>query len=193
MGQASNQMDSPTEDKRLFVAIELPGGIRELLQAIPAGISGMNWTSTGAMHLTLRFIGRAGPAQAAAIQAALGQVKAAAFVLRLDGLNFFLRQERAILWAGLQACPELQALQSRINASLETWAALPLPGGPFSPHITLGRMKKANRAALRAFVTQHSPRLESASLTVTSFTLFRSLLTPTGAIHTPEKDYPLLV
>ena len=42
---------------RLFVAIDLPTGVKEQLRGICYGVPGANWLNEEQIHLTLRFIG----------------------------------------------------------------------------------------------------------------------------------------
>lgn len=63
--------------------------------------------------------------------------------------------------------------------------------GRFSPHITLGRAKQADRAALKIFTAKYGDVI-TAAFRVESFTLFSSVLAPGGAVHTVEELHPLV-
>lgn len=64
--------DAPQEKtQRLFVAIEVPDAVRQLLAEQQKGLSGVRWTSPENLHLTVRFIGEAASAQASAIKTGL--------------------------------------------------------------------------------------------------------------------------
>lgn len=176
--------------QRLFVAVELPATVRQLLTERQKGPQGMRWTASDNLHLTVRFIGETSPAQVAAIKAGLRDVRAEGFSLRIKGLGFFDGRQQAVLWAGIEASKSLAALKRQVDDALERHAGIKAADGRFSPHITLGRTKQADRKSLRAFMPRESAPL-SAGFAVESFTLFSSVLEPGGAAHTAEERYPL--
>lgn len=182
------------ERQRLFVAVELPDAVRRALADLQKGLPGMRWTSPDSLHLTVRFIGEVFLTQVAAIKSGLESVLerggAESFSLQVSGLGFFYKRAQAVLWAGVAASAELAALKDRIDAALERHAGLHAPAGRFSPHITLGRMKQADRKALRNFTCGNEAAI-SVTFPVRSFTLFSSVLAPGGAVHTAEAQYNL--
>lgn len=177
--------------QRLFVAIELPETVRRSLTEKQTGLPGMRWVSPDNLHLTIRFIGEVPLAQAASIKAALRSVRAEWLSLRVKGLGFFDRRPQAVLWAGVEPSAELFELKRKIDAGLELHAGLRTSNSRFTPHITLGRMKQADRKMLRAFTAENSTA-GSTVFTAEDFTLFSSVLAPNGAMHTVEERYPLL-
>jgi len=186
----SSEEHTPEKMQRLFVAVELPDAVREALTALQKGLSGMRWTAPKNIHLTLRFIGEVPLTQVEKIRMALEDIHEKSFSLRLRELGFFDRRPQAILWAGLDESQELLALKAQIDAALATHAGLRAPQGRFSPHITLGRMKNADRKILKEFTAQHISTSKTPFL-VTSFTLFSSILDSSGAEHTAEARYNL--
>ena len=184
------QRSIPEKTQRLVVAVELPDSVRQLLAQRQKGLPGMRWASQNNLHLTLRFIGEVPLAQVAAIREALQDVRAEGFLLHINGLGFFDRRPQAVLWAGVEPAPGLLELKREVDDALEKHAGLNVSGGRFSPHITLGRMKQADRKALGAFTTGDGAIL-AAEFTVESFTLFSSVLNPNGAVHTAEERYSL--
>ncbi len=175
---------------RLFTAVELPAAVKTVLLSLQTDIPALKWTREDTLHLTLRFIGETAQSKLPAIKAALASVQGASFFLRLNGLGLFERPAQTILWAGLESCPELTALKHGIDAALTVGAGLAPAQGRFSPHITLGRLKGPAPAELRRFAHAHATA-SMAEFTVTSFTLFRSVLRPDGAVHFQEEVYPL--
>lgn len=184
------QSSIPEKMQRLFVAVELPNPVCQLLAQRQKGLPNMRWAPQDNLHLTVRFIGEVSPAQVAAIRAGLRDVRAEGFSLHINGLGFFDRRPQAVLWAGVESVPGLLELKRQVDDALEKHAGLKTFDGGFSPHITLGRAKQADRKALRAFTTGDGAMLE-AEFTVASFTLFSSVLASDGAVHTAEERYPL--
>ena len=175
---------------RLFTAVEPSAAVKSMLLSLRANIPGLKWTRENSLHLTLRFIGETPQDKLAAIKTALASVGAPCFSLSFNGLGLFERPAQTILWAGLEVCPELTALKRGVDAALAASMGLAPDKGTFSPHITLGRLKGPAPEALRLFVRDHSPQV-AAQFAVTAFTLFSSVLQPSGAVHSPEGAYPL--
>ena len=176
---------------RLFVAVEMPPDVREGLANVCHGVPSARWSGIEQMHLTLHFIGAVADARFDDIVAALEEVEAEPFSVRIEGAGWFPpRGEPRVLWAGIAPCPPLMRLQHTVEAAL---AAIGLEGDgrAFHPHITLARL--GDRAALRPvtdFVAAHS-MLSSRPVEVDTFHLFSSELRREGALHTRETSFPL--
>ncbi len=182
-------MNHDTPHKRLFVALELPASVRELLEALQRQAPGIRPTPLANAHLTLRFLGDVPLAAVPALQNALRAVRAEPFDLRLQGLGLFARAGRGVFWAGLEESPDLVQLKRRVDAALAE-ANIPPDSGRFSPHITLSRLKSPPSPALRAYVAARANE-SAGSFRAERFMLFSSRLNPGGAVHTPEEAYPL--
>jgi len=140
---------------RLFLAVPLPDRVREELadhlaahplpgRAVPPA----NW------HLTLRFLGDTDAEEAERLAATLAAAAfPAAFEVRLGGFGAFPRPARArVAWLGLVAGTEpLAELAAAVEAAVRR-AGLPAEHRPFSPHLTLARLRDPQdvRAALAA-------------------------------------------
>lgn len=85
----------------------------------------------------------------------------------------------------------LLALKKQVDDALALHGGLKVPDGRFSPHITLGRAKRADRSALKNFTAKYGDAT-TAAFEVESFTLFSSVLAPGGAVHTAMERYPLV-
>ncbi|MDL2316326.1 RNA 2',3'-cyclic phosphodiesterase [Desulfovibrio sp. OttesenSCG-928-A18] len=177
--------------QRLFVAITLPDTVRQLLLERQTELSDIRWTSPDNLHLTLRFIGEVPLAKVSVIKAGLRTVSENAFSLQVKGLGYFDKRPQAIVWAGVVESALLLALKKQVDDALALHAELKVPDGRFSPHITLGRAKRAGRSALKNFIAKYDDAT-TAAFTVKSFTLFNSVLAPGGAVHTAEERYPLV-
>lgn len=177
--------------QRLFVAVTFPDTVRQLLIERQTGLSGMRWASPDNLHLTLRFIGEVPQAKVSAIRARLRTVSGNSFSLQVKGLGYFDKRPQAIVWTGVGESAPLLGLKKQVDDALALHAGLTLPDGRFSPHITLGRAKRVDRAALKNFTAKYGDAT-TAVFKVESFTLFSSVPTPGGAVHTAEERYPLV-
>jgi 2'-5' RNA ligase len=192
-GVCKGMTQAPVKEimQRLFVAVTLPDSVRQLLIEQQTELSGMRWASPDNLHLTLRFIGEMPQAKVPVIKAGLRTVSGNAFSLQVKGLGYFDKRPQAVLWAGIEESAPLAALKKQVDYALALHAGLKVPDGRFSPHITLGRAKQADRAALKTFTAKYGD-VATAAFRVESFTLFSSVLAPGGAVHTVEELYPLV-
>jgi 2'-5' RNA ligase len=61
---------------------------------------------------------------------------------------------------------------------------------PFRPHLTLARIKEPKGVIGLAKIVEKSEDYKAGSFTVNNLTLFKSELTPKGAIYTKLAHYP---
>jgi 2'-5' RNA ligase len=180
---------------RLFVAIELPPELVVRLREIQDGLKRqvprrtLRWVDPAGIHLTLKFLGDVPSAQRETLQNALDQAaqKHREFELTAQGLGCFPNPRRPrVVWAGIQ--PGGSALQA-LRDTLETLIAplgYPTEDRPFSPHLTLGRVRQeasredaqklGNLVAAAPTSTIHQWRVNRVSL-------IRSELKPGGAVY----------
>ncbi len=179
---------------RLFVAITLPEEIREALAALEDGLPGVRWIPEDNLHLTLRFIGEVDHGVAHDIDDALVALRMPAFELKLAGVGKFGqgRKLRA-LWAGVEANPELVRLRDKVERAMVGVGLAPEPR-KFAPHISLARFKNNGAGMppdkLERYLADHA-LFKAGPFPVEAFTLYSSFLSSSGAIYTPEADYPL--
>jgi 2'-5' RNA ligase len=171
---------------RVFVAIEIPDAIKHDLARFVSELHGARWVPPEQNHLTLRFIGEVDPDQLAAIKGALSRIAFAPFPLTLQGVGHFPPGRRLprVLWVGMPPNGALTELQQRVEQALAA-VGLPPEVRPFSPHLTLARLKDAAAAAVAAFEARHR-ELAYPPFEVTQLSLFSSVLTPQGAKHRKE-------
>jgi len=193
----------PSDNLRLFIAIELPAEVRDALARLQQRFqtgdedSVVRWTALDSIHLTLKFIGETPAANRAAIEAALQEAVAshAPFSLTLQGAGCFPDLQRPrIVWAGVSG--DIEHLHTVRNAIERTVAPLgyPTEDREFSPHLTIGRTRQdASRMALTALGNQVRKVERSALATwrVEGISLMRSQLKPSGPIYTQLFHAPL--
>ncbi|UZP66691.1 RNA 2',3'-cyclic phosphodiesterase [Desulfovibrio mangrovi] len=177
----------PRTTLRLFVAIELPEVVKTSLKTLQEEPPRARWATPDNLHLTLRFIGEVTLDQAEGIRRQLRSVRFKPFPLRMHKVGYFFRKPQAVLWAGMEASDPLQNLKNDIDDALRQ-AALTVTTEYFVPHITLGRMKHAEKAELKAFAARHATWTAPA-FTVTGFILFSSVLNAKGATHNAVERY----
>jgi 2'-5' RNA ligase len=95
------------------------------------------------------------------------------------------------LWIGLEPEPRLKHLAARVREAVLA-CGIPQEERPFSPHITLARLKLPVDREINAFFDQHQ-QLKFTPIPVREFILFQSRLTPQGAVHTHFRSFQLAV
>ena len=136
------------------------------------------------LHFTLRFLGATPGERAtriAAAMACLGEVPH--FEIDLEGLGQFpLRGRPDVLWLGVgKGTLELKALSVRVDGLLGD-LGFSVDPRPFAPHLTLARLKRPPASA-RGVLDAVSPK-GAGTFAVAEVVLYRSDLTPAGAVHT---------
>jgi len=171
---------------RLFIAIELPQGVKAALGEIAAQLaqSGVRagWARPDTLHIPLKFPGEVAESKLDAIRAVLDRVAAghAPFQALAGEFGFFPSRGRPrVFFVGTDQQELLQALAQDLERDL---AALGFAvEGRFKAHITLARFKGEKN--LTAFRNRLAELAVNEPVPVTALVLFRSTLTPHGAIH----------
>ncbi len=173
---------------RAFLALALPAALRRELAALGASIPSLRALDADAIHLTIRFLGEI--EHHAPVVEALEPVAAAhpRFEVELKGVRGFPESRRA---GGVWISVGDGQMQAGALAVSVQQALFPLGFSPdrraFRAHVTLGRFRTSHRVPPE-FV-DHSRDL--GRFTAERLVLYRSILTPEGAIHEPEAELSL--
>jgi RNA 2',3'-cyclic 3'-phosphodiesterase len=190
---------------RLFIGIELDDAVsaaaadaalelKARLGSVAPGFTA-RWIDRANLHITLRFIGEVVDGRAAAITEALRPpFDVAPFRLDLRGCGVFPPSGAPrVLWIGTTSGIEpMRELYDRIGKRLGP-LGFPAERRPYTPHLTIARVKGPGRAAGRdirqAIAAVPASCGESA---VKAVTLFRSRLSSRGAAYEPLLRVPLI-
>lgn len=177
---------------RAFLAVSAVGEevlarLRELLESLHA-IRGLKTVSPHQLHFTLKFFEDLPETKVAAAKEAAAHAAAASspFSLSLSGLGTFPPQRPPrVLWIGCGGgCEALTALASAVEKELTLEGFLPEPR-PFSPHLTLARVKDPRSARDAAAFASANASFDGGTVEVKELVLYQSVLGPSGAGHTP--------
>ncbi|RME50625.1 MAG: RNA 2',3'-cyclic phosphodiesterase [Deltaproteobacteria bacterium] len=179
---------------RLFFAIDFPQRIRERLAQAQEDLRRrlphkIRWVNPAQIHLTLRFLGETPEPRVEGLVSAVVEalVDVAPFEVEVSDLGAFPDWRRPrVLWAGIS---EGAAVLSRVHDRIEgvVRAAGWPPEKPFSPHVTLGRVKRLQG---RGDIPSDIPS-DFGRCRITELILHRSILTPAGPEYTPVARIPL--
>ena len=175
---------------RMFVALPLPGHIREELRFLCCGLPGARWVKPENLHITLRFLGELDGGEVEDVDDALAGIHAPEFELEIADVGCFAngRNVRAV-WAGVRPTPALMHLHDKVESALVR-AGLPPNGKRFTPHVTLSYPKGASIGKVREYLARHS-LFRTQPFAATHFTLFRSFTGGEGSFYRVEGEYEL--
>lgn len=178
---------------RAFVCVEISEAARDRLGALQGRLkrdgARVTWVAPANMHLTLAFLGDTSVESVGPIGDALDGVASGhrPIGVALAGAGGFPTLERArVFWVGLSGDVEALAQMQRDVASALRRIGVAWDEKPFSPHITLGRVKDPRDPAVARVGRQlGSSRFDPVELTFDRVVLMRSDLGPAGPRYTP--------
>ena len=145
---------------RAFIAIEPPspvrGAMHKLIRELAArdANDSVRWVAQDGIHLTVAFLGQlaeeAAPHLLGALSESLADCKP--FNLRIAGTGAFpdgrRRQGARVIWAGVEGDTDhLSQLHESVRDALAN-ARLSIGNSSFTPHITLGRVRRGRHFGL---------------------------------------------
>ncbi len=183
---------------RAFIAIPLPGSVRHLLKDLQlrlkkAGIKA-SWPRPDGLHLTLKFLGEIPCHSQDQIQAVMDRFSGQypQLVLAAGSIGVFPKITKArVIWADIRGqTHRLEKLFYKLDKELDV---LGIPGQtrPFSPHITLARIKGPVSSQKLAGLIQKCENIWSDEFCAGNMVLYKSTLSARGAIHTRLFHTPL--
>jgi 2'-5' RNA ligase len=180
---------------RLFTGLDLPAEVIQSLDRLIAQLrptARIKWSPPANLHVTTRFIGEWPESRLPELQAALAALPGYPPIpIHVRNLGFFPNPHSPrVFWAAVEAAPDLAALAAETDRALDP-LGLPPEGRPFSPHLTLARIKEpvplqSLREAIAAL-----PSLDFGSFTAASFFLYHSRPGPSGSVYTKLAEFPL--
>lgn len=178
---------------RLFVAVDLPEDVRELVDHGVAPIRERypraRWVPVRNQHVTLKFLGTTWPRLVEPVLAAVGAVAARhrPFETRVAGLGAFPSPRRArVLWAGLEdPAGRLAAIAASLDAELAR--DFPPEKRPFTAHLTVARFEPPVR--LEEDLGEWG--LESRPFEIAWLVVYRSHLQRPAPVYEAIATFPL--
>lgn len=180
---------------RAFIAVEIPPAIQQAIHSETEslrralGSELVRWVPCQNLHLTLKFLGDISSANVNMLEEMLtaeaGRVSA--FSIRASGLGSFPTPKRArVLWVGLHAPAGLAALQHGIESAAAK-LGYEAEQRPFSPHLTIGRVRQQVTASDQQAISKALERTHVGDLgeaEISSVYLYKSDLNRDGAVYT---------
>jgi 2'-5' RNA ligase len=183
-----------SEDLRTHIAQVQRDLKQRLGREISKGVR-ISWVQPASIHLTIKFLGDIDEQLVDPMREAIADLLKAhrAIQIPIERLGAFPHpQQPRVLWAGPseqwergEDAKRLLALHQAVEGGCQSFGFAP-EGRPWSPHLTLARIKEGERpigqALAKSGVMDRSISL--ASLAVESVVLMKSELRPTGSVYT---------
>jgi 2'-5' RNA ligase len=170
---------------RIFFALTLPEAVRDRLERLQSrfGLAPgvVKWVEKRNLHLTLQFIGEVSEEK---VLKMLGDAASAAsmtdrFDLEIRGAGAFPGASRPrVLWAGVGGGEN----QTRLLAEELARRLGIVPDKPFSPHITLGRVREGCKVQISDALCRERDYC-AGTVPVERLVCFESTLTPKGPVY----------
>ena len=188
-------MTRPQGTLRAFIALSVPPEAQRSLEPAVQQLSvvapgAVRWVALNGLHLTLKFLGNIDGARLQEITQRMQRAcrGVSPFTLTLSGVGAFPNERSpTVIWAGVK--DDLDAvtkIQAGIDAEMSA-LGFPPEKRPFTPHLTLGRVRgragDAQRSLMGRAVSACSIE-ETQSWLVETVQLVRSDLGPRGATYT---------
>jgi 2'-5' RNA ligase len=179
---------------RLFIAVDLPDEVRTVLAqglgALKRDQPPARWVRPEGMHVTLKFLAERPAELVEALDRAAPDALAglSPVTVCLGGGGFFPHERRPrVAWLGGDA-PGLDAW-ARAVEDCTAGLGVERDTRPFSLHLTLARLDRPWGAkAVEHFLVQVG-KWRFAEFVAHELVLFRSDLTPAGAVYTPQRRW----
>jgi 2'-5' RNA ligase len=187
---------------RIFIAADIPPSLQQAIQQKVGllrktiGDRSVRWVPVQNMHLTLKFLGDVSPANVESLKEILRNEadSCPVFDITISRLGSFPNSKRPrVLFIGIQAPAQLEALQRGIDSATSR-LGYESEARPFSPHLTIGRVKETATASdlqkIRGILDQ--VKIDSLGTAgVDSVHLYKSELKPGGSVYSKLYSAPL--
>jgi 2'-5' RNA ligase len=171
---------------RAFVAadVECVPALQEAIAELKAYGKALKPVSPSNVHITLKFLGeiyeRTVPDIEKVMRSAVQGVQA--FDLRLVGVGVFPSERSPrVVWVGMEGAGPLVKMAAALEDGCEP-LGFPRERRPFSPHLTLARVREGFRPDVSEFLHKHQGQ-DFGSFRVERIRLKKSVLTPAGPIY----------
>lgn len=182
---------------RLFIATSFPESVLfeldERVRRVKTKLPPASWVRRETQHLTFAFLGEQDESVIARLDPlvtnALAPVRQ--FQAQLRGCGFFPNTRRArVGWAGVTPGEKFIGIADAVRAAVKE-TGIQLDGAEFKPHLTLCRIRDSWPPGCVEIFNAAFGSLETEPFTVDHVTLYSSRLNPSGAVHTPVRQFAL--
>jgi RNA 2',3'-cyclic 3'-phosphodiesterase len=179
---------------RLFTGIALPPRVSDNLARVLKELrplAPLNWSRVENLHVTSKFIGEWPEDRLTELEETLENLHSpGGFEIAIARFGYFPNPHHPrTLFAGIQAGPQLAELAGKIDETLRP-LGIARETRPYSPHLTLARIKQENIRALREHI-ENMTNFDFGTFQASEFHLYLSETGPSGSHYKILATYPL--
>lgn len=186
---------------RAFIAVQLGQELERALLQVARRLDHVlgrrlrvKWVRSGQIHVTLQFLGDVDtgilPKLADGLRGAFRDLKP--FSVRIGGLGAFPSPVRPrVIWAGSKEGGDLLRTLNRLTLAVTEPLGFPREERPFSPHVTLGRVKEGGRLPDITAELRAESGGDVGECQIDRVHLVRSELRPDGPVYTTVDSFLL--
>lgn len=136
------------------------------------------------IHLTLKFLGTISQTKLAEVKSVLSQVKFEAFPLEIKGAGAFPNMKRMnVIWVGVaEGWSKVEQIFEQTEKLLQQ-VGFPRETRPFSPHITIARVRSSRKIDQIASFLEHLSSETFGTFKADRIRLKQSVLRPSGPTY----------
>jgi RNA 2',3'-cyclic 3'-phosphodiesterase len=181
---------------RCFIAVRIPESVKkavaEAIDALRKSGADVKWVPAENIHITLKFLGSTDESVIEEIKESLYRRASAyrPFSVGISGTGYFPAGRRPrVVWVGIEDGGHLANIQRDVEKEMVRFG-YPEEGRPFSPHLTIGRVRSDKR------MTEMLKRLDAyretgfGEMEIDGITLMKSELRPAGAVYSSLAEIP---
>jgi 2'-5' RNA ligase len=181
---------------RCFIAVGIPEPVRkaiaEAMDVLKKSGADVKWVSQENIHITLKFLGSTEETVIDEMKESLSGCVASyrPFSIRIAGTGYFPAGRRPrVIWTGIEEAGELLDLQRDVEKAMSAFG-YPEEGRPFSPHLTIGRVRSDRRMTEMLKKLDIYRETTFGELEVRGIRLMKSELRPAGAEYSSLAEIP---
>jgi 2'-5' RNA ligase len=183
--------------KRLFIAVKIipEETLLKTVSSVKYSLQdeSIKWIDTGNIHITLAFLGDTVEDLIPVLDKMLRErcTGSGGFEIKLRGFGVFRNfRDPKVIWAGIEDSGSLESMHKSISGGLKD-TGFKTDDKPFSPHITIGRIRFIkDRERLKSVIGKYNDS-EFQKVVVKEVILYESILRQTGSIYKSLGIYQL--
>jgi RNA 2',3'-cyclic 3'-phosphodiesterase len=186
----------PTGQIRSFVSIDLEdekilSGIESIMLSLSSLGGDLKPVERDNIHLTLKFLGNVSPTKLEEVKLALAQVTFPRFSVEIKGSGAFPNLKRMnVIWVGIgDGWSQVELIYEQTEKVLHQ-LGFSRETRPFSPHITVARVKSGRKRDEIAAFLGHLTDESFGTFPVESVRLKQSVLSPSGPKYSTLLEVP---
>jgi RNA 2',3'-cyclic 3'-phosphodiesterase len=178
---------------RLFTGLDLPPEVVRKLEKLLAALrptAKIKWSPPENLHITTKFIGEWPEERLEELKKALAAVPARTPIsVHIHQVGFFPNANSPrVFWCGIDA-PGLAALSADTESATER-LGIEREARPYSPHLTLARIKERLHLKPMRDAIEAQASLEFGKFEANQFFLYLSKLHRGGSVYTKLAEFP---